>query len=147
MNRNPSAAVQNTKSSRPKHLGLILLTFVLATTSAVGFAQSRKSKVPVIRRLLGVNHQAFSGVVRSLDSKRKILNVQRAEARDIEIFPVKKSTHVTNVSGKILGLKALRPGTDVMIYYTERNGERKISQIMVLGGKPSGGKKENHPKS
>lgn len=147
MNRNPIAEVRNAEPSRLKPPAIILLAFAVGMASTVLFAQSRKSKVPVIGKLVGATHQAFGGVVRSLDAKKKILNVQRGEAHDIEIFPVKKSTHVTDVSGKMLGLNALRPGTNVMIYYTERNGERKISQIMVLGRKPNKGKKGSHPKS
>jgi hypothetical protein len=124
---------------------LALLAFAVACAFTQTFAQSRKSKVPVIRRLSGSQRLAFSGVVRSLDLKMKVLNVDRGEGKDVEIFPVKKGIHVEDASGKRLRLSALRPGTNILIYYTERAGERKVTQVMVLGMEKSESKKSSHP--
>lgn len=126
---------------------IAILAAVVALAAPQAFAQSRKSKVPVLNKLSGPNRQAFSGVVTSLDMKLKILNVERGEGKDVEIFPLKKETHVEDASGNRLSLKALKPGTNVLIYFNEKAGERKVTQVMVLGMEKKKSNEASHPAS
>jgi hypothetical protein len=105
---------------------------VLGPVTAMG--QSSLHKLPGRNKIRGSTQQAFSGVVQSLDTKLKILNVTTRHGEDTEIFPVRKGTHVETLSGKKLQLKSLVPGTDVLIYYSESGGERSVREVIVLEG-------------
>lgn len=126
-------------------LGFLAFTFTFA--SAPVFAQSRKSKVPVLNKIIGAQHMAFSGVVTSLDMKLKVLSVERSKYNDVNMFPFKKALRIEDADGKKLGPKALRPGTNVLIYYDQKAGERKITQVVVLGAEKIRTKKANPPAS
>ncbi len=70
--------------------------------------------------------------MQSLDLKQKILNVNSRQGRKSEIFPLKKNVRVESLNGKKMKLKALRPGTTVLIYFNQKRGERTIKNIIVL---------------
>ena len=96
-------------------------------------AQSHKSKVPIVGKLTSTNsRQAYSGKVQSLDLKQKILNVNSLHGRQSEIFPFKKNVRVESLNGDRMNLKALKPGTTVLIYFNQKSGERTIRNIVVL---------------
>lgn len=105
-------------------------------------AQSHKSKVPIVGNLTSTNsRQAYSGKVQSLDLKQKVLNVDSLHGRESEIFPFKKNVRVESLNGERMNLKALKPGTTVLIYFNQKSGERTIRNIVVLssgGGQAKG---------
>jgi len=103
-----------------------------------GYGQeSERHKVPVIDKInAGNSHQAFNGTVQSFNEKEKVLNVNTVEGGNTEIFPLKKSVRVETVAGARLDLTALAPGTNVMIFFDQRNGQRKVTRIEVLGMAP-----------
>ncbi len=105
-------------------------------------AQSHKSKVPIVGNLTSTNsRQAYSGKVQSLDLKQKVLNVNSLHGRESEIFPFKKNVRVESLTGERMNLKALTPGTTVLIYFNQKSGERTIRNIVVLssgGGQAKG---------
>jgi hypothetical protein len=107
-------------------------------------AQTHKSKVPIVGKLTGGNNkQAYSGKIRSLDLKQKILNVNALHGRENEIFPFKKNVRVEGLNGKRMGLKALKPGTTVLIYFDQKSGGRTIKNIVVLSS--GTGQEEDKP--
>lgn len=89
----------------------------------------------------GAQRQAFSGVVHSLDMKRKILNVDTVQGGVTEIFPIKKDTHVVTADGDKLKLKNLTPGLNVLIYYEQKDDRRTVTSIMVLASEVKESKK------
>ncbi len=96
-------------------------------------AQSPKSKVPLVGKLTSTNtRQAYSGKIESLDLKQQILNVNSLHGRESEIFPFKKNVRVESLNGDRMNLKALKPGTTVLIYFNQKSGERTIRNIVVL---------------
>ena len=106
--------------------------------------RAQKSKVPIVGKLTSGNHkQAYSGKIQSLDLKQKILNVNSLHGRTTEIFPIKKNMHIESVNGNRLGMKALKPGATVLIYFDQKSGERTVKNIVVLssGKDPAKGKR------
>jgi len=96
-------------------------------------AQSHKSKVPIVGKLTSTNRkQAYSGKIQSVDLKQKILNVNSLHGRQSEIFPIKKNVRVESLNGDRMNLKALKPGTTVLIYFNQKSGERTIRNIVIL---------------
>lgn len=96
-------------------------------------AQQQKNKLPIVGKLGSGNHQqAYSGKIKSLDMKQKILNVNSLHGQDTEIFPVKKNMHVEGLNGNRLDLSALKPGVTVLIYFNQKSGERTVKNIVVL---------------
>lgn len=102
-------------------------------------AQGQKSKVPLVGKLTAKNRQqVYSGEITSLDLKQRILNVESMHGQNTAIFPFKKNVRVEGVNGKRMDLTELTPGTNVLIYFAQKSGERRIKNIVVL----SPGKKQ-----
>ncbi|MGA8184129.1 MAG: hypothetical protein WB819_10870 [Terriglobia bacterium] len=80
----------------------------------------------------GNTRQAYSGKIKSLDLKQKILNVDSLHGRESEIFPFKRNVRVESLNGNRMNLKVLKPGTTVLIYFNQKSGERTIRNIVVL---------------
>jgi len=103
---------------------------------AAGLASSQdrpRSKVPVIDKISsGGSHQAFNGIVQSLDEKRNILNVNAVKGGVTEIFPIKKTTHVFGPDGSRLKLGDVTPGTNVIVYFELRADHRSVKRIEIL---------------
>lgn len=112
-------------------------------------AQNRKSKVPIVGKLTSSTNskQAYSGKVQSLDLKQKILSVDSVHGRQSEIFPFKKNVRVESLNGERMGLKALKPGTTVLIYFNQKSGERTIRNIVVLSSGKEQAKGKRAPSS
>lgn len=113
-------------------LALVIPGLLLA--AGLASAQDRpKSKVPVIDKISsGGSHQAFNGIVQSLDEKRNILNVNAVEGGATEIFPLKKSTHVIGPDGSRLKLGDLAPGANVIVYFELRADHRSVKRVEIL---------------
>jgi hypothetical protein len=110
-------------------------------------AQSR-SKVPILGKISGgTTHQAFSGKIQSLDSKRRILNMSVPERQGTVMFPIKKRVPVVSADGSKLKLKALKPGASLLIYYDQKGGAREVKQIIVLSPAPEKTEKKSPPRS
>jgi hypothetical protein len=114
--------------SFPRALLALSVIFLFGLSQAAPlYAQQGRSKVPIVGKLSSGNRQqAYSGKVRSLDLKRKILNVNSLHGQDSEIFPIKKNVRVENLGGGKMKLDALTPGTTVLIYYNQKSGERTL---------------------
>jgi hypothetical protein len=111
---------------------MVVCVFALCSAPLL-HAQSPKSKVPLVGKLTSGNtRQAYSGKIKSLDLKQKILNVDSLHGRESEIFPFKKNVRVESLNGNRMNLKALKPGTSVLIYFNQKSGERTIRNIVVL---------------
>ena len=122
-------------------LPILVLASVLVVLSQ-GMAQERKTKLPGLDKITGgPSQQAFSGIVQSLDMKRKILNVNTVQGGVTEIFPIRKGVPVMTARGDKLKLTALVPGTNVIIYYEQKGDRRTMKQIVVLAAAPSDEKK------
>jgi hypothetical protein len=106
----------------------------LLLAASLGFAQDRpKSKLPVIDKITsGASHQAFSGIVKSLDEKHEVLNIDAVEGGVTEIFPIKKNTRVIGPDGSRLKLDDLAPGTNVIVYFELRADRRSVKRIEIL---------------
>lgn len=128
-------------------------TVLLLATALTGFlgpgasrAQEHKTKVPGLDKITGApNQQAFSGIVESLDKQRKVLNVNTVTGGAIEIFPIKKSVHVSTADGDKLTLTEVKPGANVLIYYEQKGDHRTVKEIIVLKGEPNPAKKSPPP--
>lgn len=138
-----------TGGSLPGIVAALLVVCVFAFCQApLLHAQNRKSKVPIVGKLTSSNgRQAYSGRVKSLDLKQKILNVNSLHGRESEIFPLKKNVRVESLSGDRMNLKALKPGTTVLIYFNQRSGERTIRNIVVLSSGKEQAKGKKAPSS
>jgi hypothetical protein len=129
-------------------LRILVVALALAASSmipAAAPAQARP-KVPHLGKTGDrLTRLAFSGKVQSLDTKHGVLNMTVPDREGTEMFPVKKHVEVVNADGAKLKLKALTPGTNVMLYYDQRGGEREVKQIIVLSAAPE--KKKSPPPS
>jgi len=138
-------------SSGPSVRALIALlaACLFAFSQAVPLrAQAHKSKVPIVGKLTsGPQQQAYSGKVQSVDLKQEILNVNSLHGRDSEIFPVKKNVRVEDLNGRKMKLTALTPGMTVLIYYSQKSGERTVRNIIVLSSGKSQEKAGQAPSS
>jgi hypothetical protein len=130
------------------HPGTPISTFSLYSTTSALFTticflvclaapargqEERKHKVPGLDKITtGADHQAFSGIVQSLDLHHSILNVNTVQGGNTEIFPVKRSVHVEAANGGKLKIDELQPGTSVIIYYEQRGEHRTVRDIVVL---------------
>jgi hypothetical protein len=114
-----------------------------------GFAQFQsgpRSKLPVINKITatGPTRTAFTGKVESLDTKLKVLNVTEGHGGSTAIFPLNKKVKVSSISGRKLKVAALTPGTNVIVYYEQRDARRTVQQIIILGSGASPSKKGPH---
>ena len=127
-------------------VGTIILSSLLSPVVAPA-QKGRKHKVPVINKITsgGGVRQAFTGKVQSVDTKHKVLNVGAAEGGGMEIFPVKKSVSITSADGDKLKLAELKPGSNIIIYYEQKGGERTVKQIVVLAPGADEAKKKPPP--
>jgi len=123
----------------------LILAFGLSTTFA---QEQRKRKIPVVDKIgSGVNHQAFSGKVETLDIGRHVLEVNASEGKTMEIFPVKNTVQVTTADGGRIKLKELTPGTNVIVYYQQKGDQRTVKEIVVLATSPEEKKPKSPPPS
>lgn len=139
-----SGTSTNSKSpARPTHgptqlmQGAILAFVVflsMCLNAPLARAQEQKRpKMPGLDKIIAnASHQAFNGIVQSLDTKRSLLNVNTVQGGVTEIFPIKKDTRVLTVDGDRLRLPALTPGTNVLIYFDQKGDRRTVKQIVVL---------------
>ncbi len=125
--------------------GLALIILQAAPLRAQQQPQNQ-GKIPVVGKFTpGPGRQAFSGTVQSLDMKQKVLIVNSRQTQDSEIFPIRKTVQVEALNGKKSGLKALKPGTSVLIYFEQKRGQRRVKNIIVL--KSSKRKSQHAPDS
>ncbi len=126
-------------------IGLLLgLAVCLLVSTPAPSQQQQGSKLPGIGKVKpsGLNQQAFTGSVQSLDRQHHVLNVTAAQGNGAEIFPIQKKIRISSVGGRKLKLAALSPGTNVVVYYQEKGGRRTVNQIVVLSpGTPPAKKK------
>ena len=111
---------------------LILCVAMTAATAAPAQEEQRSSKVPLIGNT-GPSRQAFSGVVQSVDAKRKLLLVNAVEGAHTEYFPIKAQFLVTTAEGKKIPVQKLEPGTNIIVYYEVRKDRRAVTDILILG--------------
>ena len=125
-------------------LGLaIALTAGWSLSGSSGYAQEpHKSKLPGLTA--GPSRLAFSGNVQSLDRERDILNVGTVQGGTTEVFPVRKGIRVSAANGSKLKLDALKPGTNVIVYYEQKGEKRTVKEIVVLSS-DAGPKKSASP--
>ena len=125
-------------------LALVVCAICLLVSAPARCQRQLGSKLPGIGKITpsGLGQQAFTGSVQSLDRQHHVLNVSDAQTNSIEIFPIQKKVKISSVGGKKLKLAALSPGTNVVIYYQEKQGRRTVNQIVVLSsGAPPAKKK------
>jgi hypothetical protein len=121
--------------------------FLIAARPVWAQQEDHRSKVPVVGKITGgSNRQAFTGKVRSLDLKRNLLVVNTVEGDSTEFFPLKKGIPVSSAGGGRIRIKALTPGTTIIVYFDVREDRRTVTEITVLDT-ASGGKgvKANPP--
>jgi hypothetical protein len=128
-------------------LGLaMVLTTVWGLSGSSGYAQEpHKGKVPGLDKITaGPSRLAFSGNVQSLDPERDILNVGTVQGGTTEVFPVRKGIRVSAADGSKLRLDALKPGTNVIVYYEQKGEKRTVKEIVILSS-GAGRKKSARP--
>jgi hypothetical protein len=124
--------------------GGFLLLAALFVPCPAGAQRPGETKIPKIGKIMGgPDRQAFTGKVQSVDKKLKLLNMIPEEGQGSEIFPVKKNVEIRNVHGERISLGALKPGTDVVVYYELKGTERSVKQIIELS--PGATKAEKKP--
>lgn len=104
-------------------------------------------KMPSVSKITsGPMEQAFSGKIETLDFKKHVLTVDALQGQSVEMFPMKNSVQVSDAGGKKIKVKALTPGTSIIVYYQLKGEQRKIRQIIVLSaGEKAGKKSKSHP--
>jgi hypothetical protein len=129
-------------------LAAAALLLSLALPGTVQGQQPGEHKIPVLGKTVGGNYrQAFTGKVQSLDTKFNVLNMKAAEGAGTEIFPVKKDVEIKSAKGEKLKLDKLKPGSDVIIYYEQKGGQRKVKEIILLEPNKQEAKKKPAPES
>jgi hypothetical protein len=119
--------------TRPAIAALLVGIQMLASTMTVCAQEERRSRVPVLGKIAGgSSHQAFSGKVQSVDLKRNLLRVDTVEGGATEFFPIKKNVPVSVPGGKRVKVEDLVPGTNILVYYDQKEDRRTVSQIVVL---------------
>jgi hypothetical protein len=120
----------------------MLLIGVAAPRLGAG-QDDHKKKVPVLDKITTVpeGQNEFNGKVQSLDLKNEVLNVQSLHEDDTEIFPIKKTVTVAAANGYRVDISALKPGTNVLVYFDQRGDKRKVKEIVILGEAPAAGAK------
>ena len=120
-------------------LFVALVLWGLPFRTTIKAQEQGKSKVPVISKITagGPTQQAFSGIVKSVDWKSNVLNVDNVNGNSTEIFPIKKKVRVVTADGSGLKLAKLKPGTNVIVYYDQKGDRRAVTQIVVLAGGPA----------
>lgn len=137
------------KRHRLRAIGVILL---LALASLPGLASAQvpdqpSSRIPMKGKgTTGPSRQAFSGRVQSVDLKRNLLKVDTVEGGVTEIFLVKKKTPVSMADGTKMEIQTLAPGTNVIVYFEQKEDRRPVSRILVLAAS-EGEKKKSPPPS
>jgi Cu/Ag efflux protein CusF len=125
--------------------GMVLLGFPYRSTTNA--QEQHKPKIPVFDKVTsgGTSHQAFSGIVKSVDLKSEVLNVDAVQGNATEIFPIRKKVSVVTADGDKLKVAKLKPGTNILVYYEQRGDHKTVTQIVVLAGGAK--KKEKTPPS
>ncbi len=112
---------------------LTIALLMISGAASISAQEERKHKVPIVDKITsGQSRQAFSGKVQSLDLERKLLNVDTVQGGNTEIFPLTKGVRVATADGGKMKLKALAPGTNVLIYYEQKGDRRTVREIIVL---------------
>ena len=116
----------------------LLILLALVAVPRFGAGQEKK-KMPVLDKITSVpqGQNEFNGKVQSLDLKNEILNVQSLHEDDTEIFPIKKTVTVAAANGYRVDISALKPGTNVLVYFDQRADKRKVKEIVILGAAPA----------
>jgi hypothetical protein len=124
----------------------LLMVLEIGSPAFAQFQPGSRSKLPVINKITssGPTRSAFTGKVQSLDTKLKVLNVTEGKGRSTAIFPLNKKVKVSSISGRKLKLAALTPGTNVIVYYQQRDAQRTVQQIVILGSGASPARKSSH---
>jgi len=127
-------------------LFLTLVLLGLPFRATLKAQEQHKTKVPGLDKITsgGPTQQAFSGIVRSVDLKSEVLNVDNVNGESTEIFPIRGKTHVVTADGDKLKLAKLKPGTNVLVYYEQKGDRRTVTQIVVLA---PGAEKKKTPTS
>ncbi len=114
--------------------GVAALAAAIFAAAPAARGQQHTSKIPLADKVIpaGPTHQAFSGVVDSVDNKLHVLNVNSVKDANYEIFPLGKKTKVATVDGRALTTAALVKGTEVIVYYEQKGGHRSVQNIVVL---------------
>jgi hypothetical protein len=109
--------------------------------------QQGETKIPKIGKIVGGNEQqAFTGKVKSVNTKFHLLNMEPVEGKGSEIFPVKKNVEIRTAKGVRIPLSELKAGTDVVIYYELKGSKRSVKRIIELSpGAEAAGKKPSPP--
>jgi hypothetical protein len=109
----------------------------------VARAQEEKPKIPGLDKIIAANeHLAFTGTVKSVDTKHNFLSVDSVEGGITEVFPIKHSVHVETADGFRKRLDVLSPGTRVIVYYDQRSDKRMVTRIELFASESK--KKEPH---
>lgn len=128
-----------------RSLVFLFVALVLLSLSHMAKAQEqpRIPKVPGISKSsTGPVQQMFSGVLKSIDLKEEILNVDAVNGNTSEMFPIRGKIHVSTADGDKIKLEKLKPGTNVLVYYDQKGERRTVTRIVVLAGSQ---KKKNPP--
>jgi hypothetical protein len=123
---------------------LLIVVFGLSSAQA---QDQRRRKVPLVDKLSGGNHQAFTGKVEALDMERHVLELNATESKSLEIFPIKKGISVTSAEGERMQLSQLKAGTEVIVYYEQKGDRRTVKDIVVLAAREGGKPKKSEPPS
>lgn len=117
----------------------------MAVPRPVAGQDDHKKKVPVLDKITTIpeGQNEFDGKVQSLDLKNEILNVQSLHEDDTEIFPIKKTVSVAAANGYKVDISALKPGTNVLVYFDQRGDKRKVKEIVILGDAPAASAKSS----
>jgi hypothetical protein len=129
--------LRNSRCWRPtEHARLVFagVAWAILLVACTAFAQQEeKPKLPGLDKIIAANeHLAFTGTVKSVDEKHNILSVDSVEGSDIEIFPIKHSTHVETADGFRKKLDVLAPGTRIIVYYDQRSDHRTVTRIELF---------------
>ncbi len=123
---------------------IVLICWLCGASPGYTQGQEHKHHVPGLDKISGGStNQAFSGIVQSLDMKRNILNVNTVQGGVTEIFPIKKGMKVETADGDKIKLEDVKPGTNVLIYYSQKGDRRTVKQIVVLAAEKVAAKKAN----
>lgn len=136
------------KQSFPAVVALAAVWAALFVPGALLGQQPGETRIHKINKSRGDNgRQAFTGKIQSVDTKLKVLNMKAEEGVGTEIFPLKKSVDIESANGEKMKLAQLKPGSNVVIYYQLKGGQRTVKQIILLSPGFQEAKKKPSPPS
>ncbi|MGH9406124.1 MAG: hypothetical protein ACRD3D_09865 [Terriglobia bacterium] len=128
----------------PGAFGLLAMCAIFGFAPASAQEMGRPKLPPVINKITssGTTKGAFTGIVQTLDTKGRVLEVASVNGADTALFPLTKKVKVSSIEGRKLKLASVMPGANVIVTYEQQGARRTVQEITVVEEAPKVAKKK-----